>query len=448
MKKFLFILSTLSLFLLTSCRISLFFSSNEGINNKEKVEIENGSLYEFKDNLKNNGPLTTNAFPSIGSPKLLVIPISFDATKESSSYINDIKVAFSGTSEETGYYSVKEFYKESSYGKLNIEPVVLDEFYKPKFSKSYYEGYNTRLDTGSSILLKEALSYYDEKIDYSDYDYDNDGCIDAVWLIYNCSVSFSGDNDFWWAYQTSNLTDELYDNKRAYYYAFAGIDFMYDKKHVSYDPTNIKIDAHTYIHETGHLMGLDDYYDYDESRGLSDRGTYEADMMDSTFGDHGPISKLLLGWITPTVINADYKSSISSFAKTGEVFLITKDFYGTIYDSYYLLVLYDEYGINALDKPFAKDIFGQSGILIYEINAEKNLDSKGNANYNGGSYNTGFKYDNSDTQKKFVRMIPPLNSYILKSPLYKNGSFNEIDYFKVNVACDNLNQYSFTIEFV
>lgn len=446
MKKLLFFIPFL--FLLCSCKIINFFptdSPNEP-SQPEEVKIDNGTVYSFTDNLKHNGPLTTGAFPSLGKPNLLVIPINFDQGNATPKVLADLNLAFNGSKDELGYYSVKEYYYVSSYGKLDMNIDVLDSFYTPEHSKNYYETYETALDTGSSLLLKEALSYYDEQIDYTKYDYDNDGYIDAVWLIYNCPVSFSGNSDFWWAYQTFNLTEEKYDGVEAFYYAFAGTDFMYDKYHVAYDPTNILIDAHTYIHETGHLMGLDDYYDYDSNRGLDDPGTYAADMMDSTFGDHGPISKLLLGWISPTIINADFNGTIESFASTGNTYLITDSFRGTIYDSYYLLILYDETGINGLDRPL-NFTSNNTGLLLYEVHAEINYDSKGEITYNGGSYSTGFKYDNSDTYKKFVRMIPSLGT-LENSILLKEGtSLKTSDmFFTLTVGYTN-NKFNFSITY-
>ena len=78
---------------------------------------------------------------------------------------------------------------------------------------------------------------------------------------------------------------------------------MYPTKEeaATYDPTGIIVDAHTFIHETGHLLGLDDYYDYNDYRGAKG-GLYGADMMDNNIGDHGSVNKLLLGWIEPTVV--------------------------------------------------------------------------------------------------------------------------------------------------
>jgi len=57
------------------------------------------------------------------------------------------------------------------------------------------------------------------------------------------------------------------------------------------------------IHETGHALGLPDYYDYDDKVGPRG-GVGGLDMMDNNWGDHNPFSKWLLGWLELTFVAA------------------------------------------------------------------------------------------------------------------------------------------------
>lgn len=384
--------------------------SNKSITKAFTVTIPKYDLDKLTSNKTNfgnrldiDGPLTEGCLPSTGNPKVLVIPVNLDSDNKTDKLLNDIEIAFNGSSEETGYESVKTYYQKSSYGKLNIEFNVMKEWFTPKRNKRFYEYYyddDTYAD-GSTKILQEALAYFDNKINYSDYDLNNDDYIDSVWLIYNCDVDFEAES-IYWAYTFWDYSDNVYDGKYACYYAFAGTDFMDPNVNIdeSYDPKGITIDSHTYIHETGHLLGLEDYYDYDESKGATG-GLYGADMMDCNIGDHGVISKLLLGWVEPTIIAGpgSITLDLNAFSTTGDCIIVADRKLTSIYDSYYIIELYNNEGLNSFVKP----IEGY-GIRITKINAEKNLVG-GTLELNDGDYTCGFKYDNSDEKQLFVDLI-------------------------------------------
>lgn len=357
----------------------------------------------FDNRLDKDGPLTEGCLPSTGEPKVLVVPVNLDNSNKTDKILNDINIAFNGSSEQTGFESVKSYYLKSSYGKLNLDINVLDEWFTPKYSKNFYENYTDNdSGDGSTLLLQEALSYYDNEIDYNDYDYNNDGYIDGVWLVYNCDVLFNSSSSIYWAYVYWDYSDKTYDGKDAYYYAFGGTDFMYPTKEEagSYDPTGIKVDAHTFIHETGHLFGLDDYYDYEDFIGPKG-GLYGADMMDNNIGDHSAINKLLLGWISPIVVSGKgtINIDIESFVDTGKCLIITDRKLTSIYDSYYMIEFYTNTGLNAFDKPISG-----YGVKVVKVNAQKNI-INGEVELNNGNYQCGFKYDNSDEDELFIDLI-------------------------------------------
>ncbi len=99
------------------------------------------------------------------------------------------------------------------------------------------------------------------------------------------------------------------------------------------------------IHETGHLLGLPDYYDYDASNGPKG-GVGGWDMMDSNWGDHNAFSKYLLGWIDPIVISSGTQEIIlppSGTTSSDNAVLIMP---GAVPDSFgeFFLVQYREPG--------------------------------------------------------------------------------------------------------
>ena len=363
-----------------------------------------GEKTAFSNRLDLDGPMTEGCLPSVGSPKMLVVPINLDNKNKTDKILTDINLVFKGTNEQTGYESVRSYYEKSSYGKLKLDITVMDEWFTPQFSKSFYENYqdNKNNGDGSTLLLQEVLEYYDSSIDFSQYDSNDDGYIDGIWLVYNCDVNYNTTTSIYWAYVYWDYSEKKYDNKQAYYYAFGGTDFMYPTKEEAgtYDPSGIKVDAHTFIHETGHLLGLDDYYDYDKHLGATG-GLHGADMMDGNIGDHGSINKLLLGWIEPIVVigKGAITMDLESFTETGKCLIVTDRKLDSIYNSYYIVEFYTNTGLNVYDKP----IQGY-GIKVTKINAEKNI-IDGEVELNSGSYQCGFKYDNSDETELFVNLI-------------------------------------------
>lgn len=395
-----------------------------------------GDKYHFSDNLNYNGPyFSKNGLPSLGKPKVLVVPVNLGGSTDKSSYtpadmtmIDEIKKAFNGTSEETGFESVSSYYKKSSNNKLELEFDVVDEWFTPKNSPSYYEKYDSKNDkyyeAGSGLILNEFIQAYDSKYDFSQYDYDKNGYIDAVWMIYNVEPNYN-DTTFYWAYVTySQNTSKKYDGCYPRHYGFASYYFIHEyelsrkqRREIElYDMSDITYDAHTYIHETGHLMGLSDFYDSDKSKGGTG-GLYGAGMMDANQGDMNTIDKLLLGWIDPYVCytNSDVvEFNIRPFTETGDVILISKNKPGSIYNEYFLLELYTNTGLNSHDKPIdlpsstleriklnlenKRNVYG---IRLLHINATTSDE------YNGKTYNQqmDFVYNNSTTRNLFVDMI-------------------------------------------
>ncbi len=360
----------------------------------------------FTDSLSNNGPMTDGCLPSTGSPSVLVVPINLDNSKANDSLLDKIEIAFNGTRAQTGWYSVSEYYYISSYGKLDIDFDVLDEWFTPDGTADDYEYYYDEDGYyGSTLILDEVLTYYEDRIDFSKYDSDNDGIIDAIWLIYNCDVNYYSDESDFWAYVYQHPWAVTVDGLEVCYYGFAGTDFMFEEE-PDYPNEDIIIDAHTYIHETGHLMGLDDYYDYNPDIGALG-GFYYADMMDSNIGDHSSINKLLLGWIDPIIISGKGSINIDlkSFVQTGEVLLISNHNITSIYDEYILIEFYTPTLLNENDMPISPGADGDDayGIRILHIDARIFYNQYGEVDFNNDNgYATGFLYDNSDEEKLFV----------------------------------------------
>lgn len=315
--------------------------------------------------------------PSTGTYNALVIPVQFQNDNITSAQLTKLEKAFNGSSSDTGWESVKTYYQKSSYGKLNLTFDIMG-VYQAKQNANYYKNYNgtytidgkSYTKDGSMLILEEALAYYESRIDLTKYDHNNDGCIDAVYLIYSESVDYTN-ADFYWAYVTWYGDDNAYDGLYPYYYLFAGFDFM--DENLDKMP-GVKVNAETYIHETGHLLGLDDYYDYDTKKG-SNLGLGGADMMDYNVGDHGVYSKIMLGWLTPQIITSSQTVTISSSQDGGYAILIPLNWNNSYFCEYLLIDLYTATGLNEMGASQQNTILyggAQYGVRIYHVSSSIN----------------------------------------------------------------------------
>ena len=328
----------------------------------------------IKANDEAAGYLPSTALPSQGEYNVLVIPVEFSNDTFTTKELNDLNDAFNNKA-NTGWESVSSYYNTSSYGKLNL---TFDIVGKVSLSQTYqnFDGGN---DYGADIL-KLALDMLEARgFDFTKYDYDNNGVIDGVYIIYSAPIDYDY-GDYYWAYVTATDDETLYDDLYAYTYLFASVDFMYEDIETS-NPTEfspidgLKLNAVTYIHETGHMLGLDDYYDYNPNQG-SDEGLGGSDMMDYTVGDHNAYSKLLLGWVKPTaVVTTTQTITISNFESSGQFIVVLLDYDGTYFSEYLIIDLYSATGLNALhagvDGSYLYD--GASfGARIYHVDATIN----------------------------------------------------------------------------
>lgn len=375
-------------------------------------KIDNGEVLE--DIYASYG--ITRGLPSVGHPKVLVMPIAFTDYPAPNNMTNILEKAFFGTEEDTGWESLQSYYYKSSYGKLTIEGTVLPVFNTGN-NASYYETKN-RSETD---ILKEALEYYDSQVNYADYDTDNDGYIDGIYLVYTASIDYVNSDTIWWAFTSEYFTSdyEYYDGVEADFYLFAGYDFLFEDLASG---NSITYNMETFIHETGHMLGLDDYYDYDENSG-PDGGIGGGDMMDFNVGDHNAFSKVILGWTDAYLMEGTTATiTLGSFASTGDCLIIGKDFNGSYFDEYYIIDFYTPDGLNEIEKGYS-GLFSTSGIRVYHIDATLN-DNEVNSIWDVYSYNNGL------TEHKLIELVEADRSNDITSGGYSSNS----DLFQVGTS--------------
>ncbi|MDY3995099.1 MAG: hypothetical protein SOY58_05080 [Candidatus Onthovivens sp.] len=431
------------------------------------------STYEGDTNLNSYYTLWKNRgyphFKSVGENNLLVVPLKIKgyeeyATSENLKKIND-SFFLEDSLNTLGYYSLSEYYKISSYNKLSIKgevtPWIDLDLTTKEISSSSISNY--KLDCGTYFPTEKAINYIKENlnIDLTKYDNDKDGFIDGVYFIYGCPTflddSSLSTSTFWnfTYYNVLNKDKASISSPVLMTYSWSSFDML------SKGSDKTKLDTHTYIHEFGHQLGLNDYYDTSNSGGLNPYTSPMGglDMMDNNVGDHSAFSKFALGWINPFVVSGDIGSvevEIRSLIESGEcIILPTSNYNNTPFDEYLMIEYIKNNSINKVDSTngypstFYTDgriirFYSKNGIRITHIDArsvDTNLDYTDNINDMVMT-----KFSNTASTKQGYYCPLNNNSYVLTSLISANSSRNTLGTFFVANNTDLYNASS-TIDF-
>lgn len=356
--------------------------------------------------------------PSTGEVPLLVIPIITpgDSSKATEENWNLINKAFFGNSSDLNFESLHSYYYKSSYGQLDIKGGVTGYFDPSSVSSTYSSISNYTSENISSLV---SLAWDWAKSTYSlnatDYDSDGDGYIDGIWLIYMHKTDSS--TNFWGYTSTTASGNGTISNPVVNTYGWASIDFLNDKFISSYNTSldNYKCDAHVLIHETGHMLGLMDYYSYNSY------GNYDAvgciDMMSRNLGDQNMYSKMLLGWVTPYIVYGDCEITLSSSQEKDQVIVIpydekeySKDSDGkvlfNVFDEYLVLDYYSDKNLNSSDYDCydVNHVSGDGGRLYHVDNRLFKL-SLSSGSYSFDMYSDADAPFTTNTSDAFYRII-------------------------------------------
>lgn len=336
---------------LASCQdASKSFSFNSGITNNNLI-LKN--TYDYKENIN---------LDSLGTQKILVIPCQFAEERDfNQEMLDKIELAFFSSelsNKGKNYYSLNEYYCKSSKEKLKLEGEVTDVLQIPYTL-------NEVLEDGSYMpgVFANVFMQKEDNIQYlKNYDSNLDGYVDSVCFIYSSPTNQLNNLWSWVATFDTKPNIEQPTFKR---HMWCGID--------TFQSNLYDIDAHTIIHETGHLLGLKDYYPSDN---------YEIalgghSMMDYNISDHDPYSKMLLSWVDP--LYYDFKKqkeitiNLKSFQQSNEVLLLNVNWNHSVMDEYLLVEFYTPDGLNYLDAknqyPNRPIGFTKPGIKIYQVDS-------------------------------------------------------------------------------
>lgn len=201
--------------------------------------------------------------------------------------------------------SVHDYFYAQSYGKLDLEFDVIGPVTVSKNMASYGANDAQGNDIDPAGMIKEAceLAYAKEKMDMSQYDWDGDGAVDQVYVIYAGYGEATGGeaNTIWpheWDIQGGGYSLVLGGQRIRTYACSSELNGGYGT-----DISGIG----TACHEFSHCMGIPDFYDTAgggcfgmDAWDLMDYGSYGGDGYEPT--GYNTYEKWVSGWIEPTIL--------------------------------------------------------------------------------------------------------------------------------------------------
>lgn len=287
---------------------------------KEKFFAYVNKIAEESENAYDNSPLTRSPiidsgyngvpyFPHTGSPKALVILAEFqdttftiqDTKKVFTNYLmNEDHFSDKRYNQDQNYKGVRGYFKDCSYGKFTPVFDVVGPIKLPKAHAVYGAG-NDRMD----LLLADACAVVDGMVNFADYDANNDGIVDLVYVIYaghSANTSGNKDTNIWPKSGTITISNK-FDGKSIRRYGVSNELNGSEKTSKS----NKKINGiGLFCHEFSHTLGLPDIYAYNtDAENQDNQGMEYWDIMDGGTGIRGgrvPASYLawereVMGWM-------------------------------------------------------------------------------------------------------------------------------------------------------
>ena len=322
------------------------------INNQNKEKFLNLLNAEPQALAKPIGTVTPAYFPHTGSPKALVILVEFQDVKFKTSdpvatFTHYLKGAEGEAAPKANnayvtkgmvnYGSVSQYFNDMSQGKFTPQFDIVGPVTVRKNS-AYYGSNTGGTDANFKEMIAEACKNVSTNVNFADYDQDNDGYIDLVYIIYaGYSESFGGNSaDCLWPKSGSatfnepgtNISLEL-NGKMISRYGINNELNGTPKNWIDGKPLLNGIGL--FCHEFSHTMGLPDLYPTVEASRVDNQNPEYWDLMDGgeyTYNGYfptpySPWEMDVMGWTDPIELGDEAKQvSLNSYATSRTAYKI------------------------------------------------------------------------------------------------------------------------------
>lgn len=334
-------------------------------------------------------PAVSTAWDSTRVYHQLVILISYadtDFSCENPQDYYDRMLNEQGYNLRQGPGCAAEYFRTQSRGLFNLHFDVYGP-YKTSGKAQPYDNPNADTRNYGRNTMREATNMFlaeHQEVDFAQYDWNNNGKVNQV--IYVCA-GYSGNQSSTSCYgyvwpNTSTFTAITTPDRKTITDYSCSCELWSNGASCGFG---------TICHEFTHSLGLPDIYPTKSDAGYS--AVDEWDIMDGgNFTNYGwcppnysPLEKMLLGWLTPTELNAPKTiSNLKTAEEGGDVYLIRNTA-----NEYYLLE-------NRQWRGWDCGAPGQ-GLVVYHVNYSDSNWSANSVNNTKGKYNYHlFPADNMD----------------------------------------------------
>jgi len=281
------------------------------VSKPENIQLIRSTTRRSAISAANKAKGIQKAYPLNGSPKALVILVNFS---DKSFVTATPKTAFTNLLNESGYSandgtgSAKDYFMASSLGKFAPNFDVVGPYTLPN-NMAYYGANDATYDQDvkPEYMIADACTAANNAgLDFAQYDTDNDGILDNVFVYYaGYNEAEGGAATTIWPHRWS-LNDAGYSGNRT----FDGktLNDYACTSELSGAAGSDMCGIGTFCHEFGHVLGMPDYYHTDDS---NNNTLNEWSIMDyggySNNGKTPPLysayDRFYLGWLTPQEVN-------------------------------------------------------------------------------------------------------------------------------------------------
>lgn len=303
----------------------------------------------------------------LGKKKGLVILVEFKDTKFNTAHdctkFDDILNTEGYTTDEGFVGSVADYFKAQSNDlfELNFDvvgPVQL------KYDVEYYGGNdNEGQDKNAEAMIVEACLGVDDQVNFNDYDWDNDGEVEEVFVVYAGKGEADGGD-------ATTIWPHMYE------LSYSHNDLTLDGAHINTYACANELSGGgsisgigTFCHEFSHCLGYPDFYDTinNETYGMAyydlmDAGSYNGDGFIPC--GYSAYEKWLAGWVELTELSNENVTvdALKPMSEGGSGYVIYNDGHP---DEFYILE-------NRQQTNWDSALFGR-GLMITHVDYDEML---------------------------------------------------------------------------